>query len=362
MSRIRSGSFAKRTTMESNKRPIYININAFSVVKIILIFILFYLLYLVREILAILFVSLILSSAVDPWVDWMQKKKIPRAIGIFLIYLVMFGVVGLAIYLIIPPIVEQVSELINNFPVIFEKVISGVEALKEYTARHGILDNIRESFGAISSNLQNAAGGVFSTVTGIFGGIFTFFLVLVVTFYMVVEENAMKKIVWSISPEKHQMNVMQLINRMQKKIGLWLRGQLILSLIIFCLTYVSLSILGVNYALVLALIAGLTEFVPYLGPILASIPAIFLSFTQAPMLAVFVAILYYIIQLVENHIIVPKLMQKVVGLNPIVSIAVLLIGFKIGGVVGAILSIPVATAASVFIKDIFDKSISENIK
>jgi len=347
--------------MESNKRPIYININALSVVKIILIFILFYLLFLIREILAILFVSLILSSAVDPWVDWMGKKKIPRAIGIFLIYLLMFAVVGSVIYLIIPPIVEQVNELINNFPYILEKIVSGIEVLKQYSSEHGILDNIKENFGAISSNLQNAASGVFSTVTGIFGGIITFFLVLIITFYMVVEENAMKKIVWSVSPEKHQVRVMQLINKMQKKIGLWLRGQLILSLIIFTLTYVSLLILGVKYALVLALIAGLTEFVPYLGPILASIPAIFLAFTQAPMLAVFVAILYYVIQLVENNIIVPKLMQKVVGLNPIVSIAVILIGFKLGGVIGAILSIPVATAVSVFIKDIFDKSKAETI-
>ena len=342
--------------MESNKRPIYININALSVVKIILIFILFYLLYLIKDILAILFVSLIFASAVDPWVDWMQKKKIPRAIGIFLIYLIIFVVVGSVIYLIIPPIVEQVGDLVANFPKIFEKIISGVAAFKEYTVQHGILDNIKNSLGTISSNLQNAAGGVFSTVTGIFGSVFTFFLVLVMTFYMAVEENAIKKIVWSLAPEKHQVHVMQMINLMQKKIGLWLRGQLILSFIIFTLTYISLLILGVKYALVLALVAGLTEFVPYLGPILASIPAIFLSFTQSPMLAVFVAVLYYIIQLVENHVIVPKLMQKVVGLNPIISIAVLLIGFKLAGIPGAILAIPVATAASVFIKDIFDKS------
>lgn len=171
---------------------------------------------------------------------------------------------------------------------------------------------------------------------------------------MVVEESAIKKLVWSIAPEKHQPYIMQLINRMQKKIGLWLRGQLILSLVIFILTYTGLSILGVEYALVLALIAGLTEFVPYIGPMLGAIPAVFLAFTQSPTLALFVAGLYYIIQLVENNILVPKIMQKAVGLNPIVSISVLLIGFKVAGVVGAILSIPVATAISVFVQDLFD--------
>jgi predicted PurR-regulated permease PerM len=151
---------------------------------------------------------------------------------------------------------------------------------------------------------------------------------------------------------------MQLVNRMQDKIGLWLRGQIILSVIIFLLTYLGLSILGVKYALVLALVAGLTEFVPYLGPILAAIPAVFFAFTQDPMLAVFVIVLYYIIQLFENNFIVPQLMQKVVGLNPVVSIVVLLIGFKVGGIIGVILAIPVATAIGVFAKDIFQKRMS----
>lgn len=343
--------------MEINKRPININITTMTIVKVILVFILFYFLFLIKEILAILFISLILASAIDPWVDWMQKKKVPRGCGVILIYLVISSVIGFVVYSIIPPIAEQVGELSNNFPQIVEKVISGFSALKEYSAQHGILDNVKENFGTISENLQSAAGGLFSTVSGIFGGIFSFFLVLIMTFYMVVEENALKKVVWSVVPEKNQLYTMQLINRMQKKIGLWLRGQLILSLIIFILTYIGLLILGVKYALVLALIAGLTEFVPYLGPILAAIPAIFLSFTQGGlMLTVFVAVFYYIIQLAENNIIVPKLMQKVIGMSPIISIAVLLIGFKLAGVVGAILSIPVATAVSVFIKDFFASS------
>ena len=272
----------------------------------------------------------------------------------------MFAAVGMIIYLIIPPIVVQVNELLNNFPQIFDKILTGAKFLRDFSVQHGLIQDLKTDFGSIGSNLQSAAGGIFSTVSGIFGGIFSFFLVLVITFYMVVEENAMKKIVWSIAPQHNQVYVMQLVNRMQKKVGLWLRGQLILSFIIFALTYIGLSILGVKYALILALIAGLTESVPYLGPILASVPAIFLAFTQAPLLAAFVAVLYYIIQLTENNVIVPKLMQKVVGLNPIVSIAVLMIGYNVAGLVGAILSIPVATAVSVFIRDIFDRRVQDD--
>lgn len=339
---------------DNSKRPIYINITALAVVKIVLIFILFYFLYLVREVLAILFISLILASAVDPWVDCMEKRKIPRGVGILIIYVVLFSIVSSVIYLIIPPIIEQTNQLLNNFPKIVEKVISLFSVFRQYAVEYDILENIKDSVKSLSSSLPSAGRGIFSTVSGIIRGIISFFLVLVITFYMVVEENAIRKIIWSIVPAKHQVYTMHLINRMQKKVGLWLRGQIILSVIIFTLTYIGLSILHVQYALVLALIAGLTEFVPYLGPTLAAIPAVFLALTQSFMLGVFVAVLYYIIQLTENHIIVPKLMQKMVGLNPIVSIAVLLIGFRVGGVAGAILAIPVATAIGVFIKDLFE--------
>jgi len=346
--------------MDFEKRPIYINITAMGVVKVILIFILFYLLFLIKDILAILFVSLVLASAFDPWVDWMQKKKIPRGIGIIIIYLILFLVVASVISLLIPPIVNQTTELMQDFPKVIEKVVSSFSNLKMYAEEHGFLNNVKDYFGSLSSNLQSATGSIFSTVTGVIGGIFTFFLILVITFYMVVQENALKKIIYSIVPAEHQVYAMHLINRMQIKVGLWLRGQLILSLIIFILTFAALTVVNMitgkmEFALVLALLAGLTEFVPYLGPTIAAIPAIFLAFTVSPVMAITIAVIYYIIQLVENNIIAPKLMQKVVGLNPIISIAVLLIGFKLGGIMGAILSIPVATAVAVFIKDLFEQ-------
>ena len=340
--------------MSSSKNPIYINITTSGVIKIILVFILFYFLFIIRDILAILFISLILSSSIDPLVDMMQKKKISRSLGVIIIYFFLFLLFGGIIYLIIPPIVEQASELSQKFPIL-DTVVGWFNFIKDIFFENGALNFLGENFQTLSPNLQNAASGFFNTVTDIFGTIFSFFLILVMTFYMSVEENSIKKIIWSLAPKKNQVYIMHLVNRMQKKIGLWIRGQLILSFIIFVLTFIGLSILGVKYALILALVAGLTEFVPYLGPIFASIPALFLSFTQGGFtFMIFVGVLYYIIQLVENNIIVPKLMQKVVGLNPIIIIAVLMIGFQVAGPIGAILSIPVATALNVFLSDFFD--------
>jgi predicted PurR-regulated permease PerM len=319
-----------------------------------MVLILMYFLYLIGDIVTILFVSLVFASAVDPWVDWMQEHKVPRAVGIILIYVGLFSVLGTVVYLMIPPIIEQVRQLSTDFPRYVDRLLSGVSLLREYSVQFGLMDNIKNSIGGLNSNINSAASGFFTTISSFVGGVFSFFLVLVVTFYMVVEENAIKKLVWTIAPSRHQSYIMQLVNRMQKKIGLWLRGQLILSLVIFVLTYTALLILDVKYALVLALFAGLTEFVPYLGPLLGAVPAVFLAFTQSPTLGLMVAAIYYVIQLVENNILVPKVMQKAVGMNPIVSISALLIGFKLAGVMGAILSIPVATAISVFIKDLFE--------
>jgi len=341
--------------MEQTNRPINITITTGTIIKIIVLLLGIYFLFLIKDILAILFISLVFSSAFDPWVDWMQNKRIPRSVGILLIYLISFALFSAAIYLIIPPIAEQVGSLSNEFPKYIDKITPSFYSLKNFTVEHGLLDSIKNTLGSLSDNLQGAAGGIFSTVTGIFGGIVSFFLILIITFYMVVEESAMKKLVASLAPEKNQTYVIGQVNRIQKKIGMWLRGQLVLMLFIAVMDYIGLSILGVKYALVLALLAGVSEIIPYLGPIIGSIPGIFLAFTQSPMLALFAAILYYIVQIVESNILVPKVMEKAVGLHPLISISALLIGIQIGGITGGILSIPVATALNVFVKDIFEQ-------
>ncbi|MFA6106378.1 MAG: AI-2E family transporter [Patescibacteria group bacterium] len=343
--------------MESN-RYTNINISTVTLVKVILIGFLIYIMFLIRDILVVFFVSLVFAAAIGPLVDWMQKRKIPRTLGVIFIYLALLILFGSIIYLMIPPISEQVRDLSENFPDYINKIIKGYSFFS--VQEGGTLESIKGALDAVRSGLETNAGNVFSTVTGVFGSIFSFFLTLVVTFYMAVEDNAMKKIVRSIIPFKHQPYALDLVGRMQKKIGLWLRGQLVLCFAVGLLVYIGLKILGIKYALVLALIAGITEFIPYLGPIMGAIPAVLIAFSVSPMLALVTAVFYYLVQFTENNVLVPKIMQKAVGLNPIVSIAVLLIGFQLAGIAGAILSIPVATAASVFIQDIFDHRMAED--
>lgn len=341
-------------SMELNNRPIRISITSATVFKIVAVLLLFYFLYLVSDILILFFVSLVFSSALDPWVDKLKKKKIPRSMSVMAIYLVLLSVLGAAIYLITPAILREINGLSANFPEYLETVSAKYGTLKELSLQYGLLDNVQNSLSVLTGYFQNTASGVFSALFRVFGGVFSLVLILVLTFYMVVEESAMKKLVWSVAPAKHQAYLMHLINRMQLKMGYWLRGQLIVALSLAVMSYVGLEIMGVNYAVVSAILVGLFSFIPYMGAILGAVPAVFIAFTESPVLAVSAAVLFYVIHLVEGNFLQPKIMQKAVGLSPIISIMAILAGFKLAGIFGAVLSIPVATAAAVFIKDLFD--------
>ena len=329
------------------------DLSILSVVKFFLVVLALIFLYMIKDVLAILFVSLILSSAFDPWVDSLEKIRFPRWLSILLIYVALFLIIAFVVYLLIPPLVTQFSQLSSNFPDYFNKASDWFNSFKSYSLDHGLLENMQDGFKSVKENVSGILQSVFGAISDIFGGIVSFFIILVITFYMTVEETAVKKTFTFFLPESCHEFVLQLINKVQRKIGDWMKGQLILCLIVGVMVYLGLLILGVKYALILALIAAIGEAVPYLGPIMTAIPAVFLAFVQSPIKALLVLILFILVQQLENHILVPKVMQKAVGLNPISSIIALLIGAKIGGIVGMILAIPVATAASVVIYEVW---------
>ena len=329
-----------------------IDISTMTLFKVLLIVGAIFFLFFVRDVVLIVFVALILSSAFDPWVDLLQKYRLPRALAILLIYLVVLAALAGAVYLIIPPIISEVQQLSNDFPQYSERLMSSWSAFQSFSAEHAWVQQLQTSVTTWQTNTL-AGGGVFTTVSSFFGGIVSFFMILVITFYMTVDEHNMKRVLRALVPVAHQPYATHLINRMQDKIGRWLRGQLLLSLIIFLVSYAGLTILGVKYALVLALFAGVTELIPYLGPFIGLIPALFIGLTQSPLTALLVLGLYVIIQQLENYVIVPKVMQRAVGLNPIIVIIAMLIGAKVAGIMGIIMAVPVATAASVAIGDLF---------
>lgn len=348
-----------------DKQNITINVSTGTVVKILGILILVLFAYIIRDILLMVFISIIFAALIEPVVNLLESKKIPRGVGVVLIYIALLFFIYLTIRLLIPPIVEQIALLAQNFPNLWSRIVENFDSIQQYSEEQGLYNNIQSSLESLQKGLQQAASGAYAFVIALFQNIVNFLMVLVITFYLVVEKDAVHKLVKAITPAAYHQYVVDMFHEIQAKIGDWARGQLILGLIIGVLSFIGLLILMPKYALVLALVAGITELIPYIGPILGAIPAVFLGFTIQPFSfgrGMAVLILYLVIQQVENNIVVPKVMQKTVGLNPVVIIIVMLIGARLAGIIGLIIAIPVATSIGVLARDFINRSRLPQIK
>ncbi len=328
-----------------------INISFATLFRIVVAVVALYFVYQILDVLALVFVAIILSTALDPSVDWMQRHRIPRSLAVLIIYLLLFFVISITLVLLVPPLARQMFELAHSLPSYYGKLVSSFSSFGGVGFQDEVSTTLQQALQQLGGSLGRATTSIVATLAGVFGGIVQLVIMLVMTFYLIVEEHGLKRFIRSVTPDQHQAYLEGLMNRIQEKLGWWLRGQLLLMLIIGVLAYIGLKVLGIEYALVLALWAGLTELVPYVGPVLGAIPAIFLALSVSPIAALWVLGLYVLIQQLENQVVVPMVMRRAVGLNPIVSIAVVLIGAKLGGVVGAIMAIPVATAVAVGVSD-----------
>lgn len=342
--------------MNGNISRVKIEISSWTVIKVLLAILAVIFLYYIRDVVLILFVAVVLSAAFNPWTNWLQKRGIPRSLGILTLYLIALALIITTIALLVPPVSQQLSQLSDNFPVYWQSLTRQFFNLQQYSEQFGLAKNVQDLFSSLQQGLDRAAAGFFSSLVSFFGGLAAVIVTLVTTFYLVVEQNAIKKLLRSTIPPQYQSFLFQLYSRIQQRLGWWLRGQLILCLIIGVLAYIGLLILGVQYPAILALIAGLTEVVPYLGPVIGAVPAVFFAFFQSPLKALLVIALYYIIQWTENNLIVPKVMQRATGLNPLVVIVAIMVGVKVAGLVGVLLAIPAATILNIIFEELFVKS------
>ncbi|MFH0968961.1 MAG: AI-2E family transporter [Patescibacteria group bacterium] len=312
-------------------------------------------LYIVRDIIAILFIAVIITSAIEPSVNRMNDKKIPRSLAVLIIYILLFSSIGTIIYFLIPPLVVQFIDFSQNFPAYIEKITSFSGGFENYAQSHSFIFSGQSFLQNIGNKLSQSSLTIFSTTLGVFSGFVSIVVVISLTFYLSAKKDGMKSFVTAVTPEKYQDYAISAAEKIKIKIGRWVHGQLFLMLIIFILDFLALYFLNVPYALVLAIFGGLLEIIPYLGPIISAVPAAILGFLVSPITGLMVIAVYIIIHQAESHIITPQIMKKAVGLNPIVVILALLIGAKIGGVLGAILAVPITTAVSVFVDDLVEK-------
>ncbi|PIR95990.1 MAG: hypothetical protein COT92_03480 [Candidatus Doudnabacteria bacterium CG10_big_fil_rev_8_21_14_0_10_42_18] len=300
-------------------------------------------LWVIRDLIILFLLALILASVMEPMVEYFNKKRVPKAVSILTVYIIVLGAVGVVVYLLIPPVVEQFKQFAHNLP-----HYAGLLQEKLGTSFFET-ENLKNLFAG-----GNVSGGFLHSTFGVFNGALSFITVLALSFYIVTEERGMKNSISDLLPPQHQKFTSNLIDKIQKKMGLWILGQLILSFTIFVVTFIGLKLLGVQYALFLALLAGVLEIIPYLGPILSAVPASLFAFIQSPPLAVAVIVLYIIIQQTENYLLVPKVMEKTVGMSPLVVLVALLVGFQLAGIIGFLIAVPLAGAITVVIHEFLD--------
>ncbi len=340
-----------------------INVSTATMLKVIAIVLGLWFLYLVRDVLALLFLSVILTATFDSPVDFMARHKIPRPLGVLIIYAVMLLIVGLLFSFLVPPLIGQFQEFANELPGYVSSFENFLNNITRYAQSHNIEFNTSDFLLQNTGGFFQSSNQIFSTTVGVFSFFISVVVVLALTFYMLVKEDGMNKFLLFITPKAQQSRIISIADSIKKKVGNWLAGQLLLMVIIFFLDFIALSIFKVKYALALAILAGLLEIVPYLGPIISIGLASVVGFLISPVTGLMVLGILTIIQQIESNIIVPQLMKKVVALNPILVILALMIGIKLGGVMGAILSVPIATSVNVVFNHFFDQkeTTEENI-
>jgi len=322
------------------KEKIDLNISFWTITKVIIAVMLVYALFLIRDILALLFIVMILVVAFSPVVEsW--SRAMGRTASVIAIVVIFTGLLALGIYIIIPPMVSQIADLTRTLPSQFSR----------YDLIRSHLPSLESSLSVITNSVGNVASGVITITSSLASGVVAFIATVVMFAYFLIDERAMKYFILSLFPDNHRENMAQVLRKIAKKVGDWFRGQILLAFIIGVIDLVGLLILGVPYALTLAVISGVLEIVPTLGPIIAGLAAAIVALTVSPLKALLVIIFYVVIQQIENNFIVPKVMQKAVGLSPAIIIVAILIGAKLMGIVGAVIAVPLAASLSVVLAE-----------
>jgi predicted PurR-regulated permease PerM len=308
-------------------------------------------LFAIREVLVTVFVSLVLAAALDPTISRLERRGMPRGTAMIGILILAAGAIVILAKLVVPLVVTQVEQFGQT---IFEFYQEGVAALKE-SPNPQVRTTVTRMLQDSPQGIAEASEAVFGAVLNVFGGAVGILAVVVLTVYAAVYQRDLIRMLLTLAPGSAREGGARTITRIRRRLGQWLRGQLILGAIIFAMTWIGLTLLQVKFALVLALIAGLTEWIPIVGPMLGAIPAVLVALSQYPMLGIWVLLLYLVIQQLENIYIVPRVMAHATGLNPLIVIVAILIGAKLAGILGVFLAVPMAIIASTLLEDVLEE-------
>ncbi len=297
-------------------------------------------LYTISDVVLQLFVALLIMLVLNPTVTKLEKAHVPRAASVLIVYLCFIALIVFALAAMTPVLVEQTASFANALP----------RYLQELNIPSFVID---ETTRELTSEVAKLPSQALSISVTVFSNILAVVSVFLFGLYF---SLARRDIVKNLEPHLSKDHILifeRTLLNMEIRLGGWARGQILLMIMVGLANFVGFSVLGVPYAIPLSLLAGILEAVPNLGPVMAIVPAAIVGFSVSPITGFAVVALGFLIQQIENYVLVPKVMQKSAGVNPIISLLSLIIGFKVAGVVGAVLSIPIVLTIMVILHELY---------
>lgn len=321
-----------------------------TIFKIFIGITLFYLIYLIRDILIWFIFATIISILFDPVIDFFQKKKIPRVLGVIFIYVVFFGILGYSLYQTTPLFIKEIKQFSSLFPQYFEKITPPLRQLGIKT-----FENIGGFIKVLEDNLVETSKNVFNAIFAIFGGIFATFTILTLSIFLSLEEKGIERAITGFIPQKYDGYILNLWKKYQQKVVGWFGLRILCCIFVGISLFLVLNGFNLNYASSLALFSGISEFIPILGPLVAGIIIGLVALLDSWSKAILVVVFFILIQQIEGNIITPILGKKFVQLPPILILLTLLIGGKLLGILGAVLVVPIIGILFEVLKDFLRK-------
>lgn len=335
-------------------RNIKINISAGTIVKILVVLAVAAAIYFLRDMVLVLLTAVVIASAVNPAANWFSRYKVPRVLSVLIVYVLTFSIILGTFFFFLPPLFEDFSGIAFKIPAQLNSVVANnpswntvINLFGNFSTDISVQDVV--SGGATSSPLPS---NMYDLTRSIFSGLLSFVLIVVISFYLAVQKNGVENFLRIVIPNKQEDYIIGLWRRTETKIGRWMQGQLILAAVIGPLVFLGLTLFQIKYALTLAIVASVFEIIPIFGPVLASVPAVLLGFGDSVTLGIIMVCFYLIIHQFENHLLYPLVVKKIIGVNPLIVILSLLVGYELAGFLGIILSVPMATLLMEFVNDL----------
>lgn len=326
-----------------------IDISAKTIIFTIFLLIFLKFLWLIKDLLFSLLIAFILMSALRPQVKLLENRRIPHSIAVFIVYFLFLLFFVLLFSIMLPPIIIETGNLIKSLPFIIDSL------------------NIRLSpwiqLESVTRYLPDVTNQLFKVATGFLSNAFFILSTLFFGFYFLLEGDAVRNMVTKYLDEPTGKKISNILEAAESRMSSWFWGQLTLMFVVGLMSFIGLSLLGIKYVIPLAVLAGLLEVVPNIGPIISAVPAVLLGMSSSYIMGFSVAALYLIVQQLENNLIVPMIMRRAVGLNPIITLAVLVIGGRFGGILGVLLAIPAFLFIETIILELIkDRKVAEKAR